>query len=83
MQPDSEFELPQDKAIGRRSILRGIGAVTVAADGAALAYGTTVSTAEAARLEPGKSQGESSTHPSADGYRLTDNVRTYYRTARY
>ena len=83
MQPTSKPKSPKHQATGRRSILRGLGAVTVAAGGATLAYGATVKAAEAARLVPAKGQDAGSTLPSAAGYRLTGNIRSYYRTARY
>ena len=83
MQPDSKLKLPVYQAAGRRSFLHGLGVVTVASGGAALACDVTWKATEAARVVSTEQQGTGSALPGATGYCLTDNIRSYYRTARY
>ena len=83
MQPDSKLKLPMYQAAGRRSFLHGLGVVTVASGGAALACDVTWKATEAARVVSAEKQGTGSAPLSATGYCLTDNIRSYYRTARY
>jgi hypothetical protein len=66
------------RSIKRRSVLQGIGGVAAAALGAAV----TRADAVAAEIQTDASAAPIANEVQPSGYRLTEHIRAYYRTAR-